>query len=45
MVPVPLYSSNISALEAEIDRRVYALYGLTDDEIAVVEGKNKGEQP
>ena len=26
------------ALEAEIDRRVYALYGLTEEEIAVVEG-------
>ncbi|MBK5274527.1 MAG: Eco57I restriction-modification methylase domain-containing protein [Desulfuromonadales bacterium] len=30
---------NIPALEAEIDRLVYALYGLTDEEIAVVEGK------
>lgn len=29
----------IPALEAEIDRLIYALYGLTDDEIAVVEGK------
>jgi hypothetical protein len=28
---------NIPALEAEIDRLVYALYGLTDVEIAVVE--------
>ena len=26
-------------LEAEIDRRVYALYGLTKEEIAVVEGR------
>lgn len=26
-------------LEAEIDRLVYALYGLTEEEIAVVEGK------
>ena len=27
------------ALEAEIDRRAYARYGLTADEIALVEGK------
>jgi hypothetical protein len=31
--------TGILALEAEIDRLVYALYGLTDEEIAVVEGK------
>jgi hypothetical protein len=30
---------DISALESEIDRLVYALYGLTDEEIALVEGK------
>ncbi|MBP5406485.1 restriction endonuclease subunit S [bacterium] len=30
----------VSALEAEIDRQVYELYGLTDDEIAIVEGRN-----
>lgn len=29
--------SNMSALEAEIDSVVYKRYGLTDDEIAVVE--------
>ena len=29
--------TDISALEAEIDRLVYALYSLTDDEIALVE--------
>jgi hypothetical protein len=28
-----------TALEAEIDRNVYKLYGLSDDEIAIVEGK------
>ena len=28
-----------SALEAEIDRLVYGLYGLTEAEIATVEGK------
>jgi hypothetical protein len=27
------------ALESEIDRLVYALYNLTPDEIAIVEGK------
>jgi hypothetical protein len=26
-------------VEAEIDRLVYALYGLTDEEVAVLEGK------
>jgi hypothetical protein len=30
---------NTSGYEAEIDRLVYALYGLTDEEIAAVEGK------
>lgn len=33
--------ADTSALEAEIDRLVYALYGLTPDEIAIVEGKNE----
>ncbi len=37
--PLSEVEGNIPALEAEIDRLVYALYGLTDDEIAVVEGK------
>ena len=32
--------TGIPALEAEIDRLVYALYGLTAEEIAVVEGKS-----
>jgi hypothetical protein len=31
--------ANIPVLEAEIDRLVYALYGLMDEEIAVVAGK------
>ncbi len=31
--------TDITTLEAEIDRIVYQLYNLTDDEIAVVEGK------
>ena len=30
---------NTSSYEAEIDKLVYTLYGLTDEEIAVVEGK------
>lgn len=30
-----------SALEREIDQQVYALYGLTPEEIAVVEGADK----
>lgn len=32
--------SDTSALEAKIDRLVYDLYGLTEDEIKMVEGKN-----
>lgn len=32
--------SDISSLEAEIDRLVYDLYGLTEEEIAIVEGTN-----
>jgi adenine-specific DNA-methyltransferase len=31
--------ADISALEAEIDQLVYALYGLTEEDIALVEGK------
>lgn len=31
--------TDIPALEAEIDRLVYVLYGLTDEEIALVKGK------
>ena len=30
----------INATDAEIDRLVYELYGLTDEEIAIVEGKS-----
>ena len=32
-------SADTGLLEAEIDRLVYALYGLTVDEIAVVDGR------
>ena len=34
-----LLTTDIPALKAEIDRLVYAIYNLTDEEIAVVEGK------
>jgi hypothetical protein len=33
------YSPAVPQLEAEIDRLVYELYGLTEEEIALVEGK------
>jgi len=32
-------AADVSAWEAEIDRLVYALYGLTEEEIAIVEGR------
>ncbi|MCY3665199.1 MAG: hypothetical protein OXH81_06045 [Gemmatimonadetes bacterium] len=32
-------SSDTSDQEAEIDRLVYALYGLTDEEVVAVEGR------
>ena len=42
-------AADTSALEAEIDQLVYKLYGLTDEEIAVVEGRDeskvKSEEP
>ena len=41
-------AADISALEAEIDRLVYQLYGLTPEEIAVVEGSSpslRGQAP
>lgn len=34
-------AANSSALEHEIDQQVYALYGLTPEEIAIVEGSAK----
>ena len=34
-------SADTSALEAEIDGLVYELYGLTDEEVGVVEGEVK----
>jgi len=30
---------SIAQVDSEIDRRVYALYGLTEEEVKVVEGK------
>ena len=33
--------ADVSALEREIDQLVYTLYGLTPDEIRVVEGSAK----
>ena len=32
--------NDTSALESEIDRIVYHLYGLTDEEVRIVEGKD-----
>jgi hypothetical protein len=34
-------AADTTALEREIDHHVYALYGLTPDEIAIVEGTGK----
>jgi hypothetical protein len=34
-------AADTSALEREIDQQVYALYGLTPEEIAIVEGSDK----
>ena len=33
--------TDTSSLEARIDQLVYQLYGLTDEEIAIVEGRNE----
>jgi hypothetical protein len=32
-------AADTRALEAEIDRLVYGLYGLTEEEIGIVEGR------
>jgi adenine-specific DNA-methyltransferase len=34
-----LYEWQIKIVDAQIDRRVYDLYGLTEEEIKVVEGR------
>jgi adenine-specific DNA-methyltransferase len=31
--------ADVSALESEIDQLVYRLYGLTDEEVKIVEGR------
>ena len=36
-----LLQRQIEATDAEIDKLVYELYGLTPEEIAIVEGKAK----
>jgi hypothetical protein len=33
-----MIAADTSALEREIDQQVYTLYGLTPEEIAIVEG-------
>ncbi len=33
--------NQIAATDRQIDRLVYELYGLTDEEIAIVEGANR----
>lgn len=38
-------AADVSALEAEINRLVYRLYGLTEEEIAIVEGKQQPHSP
>jgi hypothetical protein len=37
-------SADTSALESEIDQLVYQLYGLTDEEIAIVEASSKSKE-
>ncbi|MFO7631363.1 MAG: hypothetical protein R6W76_02430 [Caldilinea sp.] len=34
-------ATDVTAQEAEIDHLVYALYGLTAEEIKIVEGENR----
>ncbi|OQA31108.1 MAG: Modification methylase PaeR7I [Betaproteobacteria bacterium ADurb.Bin341] len=38
-------SADTSTLEMEIDKIVYRLYGLTTEEIAIVEGQNAAKRP
>jgi len=35
---IPAYQRQIDATDRQIDRLVYELYGLTDEEIGIVEG-------
>ena len=39
----PTKQVNVRKLEAQIDQMVYDLYGLTDDEVAIVEGHDDGD--
>jgi hypothetical protein len=36
-----LYERQIKIIDARIDRRIYELYGLTEEEIRVVDGVTK----
>ena len=38
IIELKKHSQDSSALEGEVDRIVYSLYGLTDEEIKVIEG-------
>ena len=40
----PQAGADVSAWERELDELVYALYGLTPEEIKLVEGENKYDQ-
>ena len=39
LIPIYALTTQIAATDKEIDRMVYELYGLTPDEIKVVEGE------
>ena len=41
MVAAQNPAADVSALEAEINQRVYALYGLSAEEIRIVEGETR----
>jgi hypothetical protein len=36
-----LYERQIKMVDTQIDRLVYELYGLTEEEIGIVEGRSK----
>jgi adenine-specific DNA-methyltransferase len=38
-----LYERLIRIVDAQIDRQVYDLYGLTKEEVKIVEGKKDGD--
>lgn len=40
----PQKQAGVKSLEAEIDQLVYKLYGLTEEEIAIVEGQSSREE-